>query len=172
MNKISLNFVAPRSPRWPLALFVGTALIAWSAWISYGQTRERIDALSSSGSAGSERERRKSAESGLPADLPVKMAKAQQILGQLTRPWDDLFMQLEAVKAEGVTLLSLEPDADRGNISLGGEAVDIAAMLNYVAKLEKAQALSKVHLQRHEIMSNEAARPIRFTVGADWKISP
>lgn len=170
MNKIALNFVAPRPTRWPLALLAGALVLAWMGWNSYAQTRARIDTLLSNGTGGSQG--RKAAEPTLPADLPVKMAKAQQILNQLTRPWDDLFAQLEAIKVEGVTLLTLEPDAERGSISVSGEAADIAAMLSYVAKLEKAPSLSKVHLQRHEIMSNEIAKPVRFTVGADWKTSP
>lgn len=173
MNKVSLNFAEARSARWPLALLVGAIVAAGVSWTAYTQVRDQIDALSTSGSRAEERELRKSSSLTLsaPADLPAKMAKAQQILNQLTLPWDDLFAQLESVKAEGVTLLALEPDADRATVTLSGEAVDVAAMLTYIAHLEQAKSLSQIHLQRHEVMVNEAAKPVRFTVGAKWKPS-
>ena len=173
MNKVSLNFAAPRSTRWTLALLIAAIVAAGAVWTIHAQLRDRIDALSTSGSRAEARERRNSVNlaSNIPADLPAKMAKAQQILNQLTLPWDDLFAQLESVKAEGVTLLAMEPDADRGTVTLSGEAVDIAAMLTYIAHLEQAKSLSRIHLQRHEVMLNEPAKPVRFTVGADWKPS-
>lgn len=173
MKKVSLNFAVKQAPRWPSMLLLGAVVIAAVTWHDYAQLRARAESLSASGTRAEQSARRQAALAAatFPGGLDARIGKAQQILNRLTFPWDDLFGQLEDISADGVTLLALEPDADRGTVTLTGEAKDVAAMLTYVARLEQARSLSRIHLQRHETIANEATRPIRFSVAATWKIS-
>lgn len=154
-------------------LLLGALVIAAMTWHDYAQLRDRAESLSLSGTRAEQVAKRQAALAAatLPADLDARIGKAQQILSRLTFPWDDLFGQLENITVDGVTLLELQPDADRETLTLTGEAKDVAAMLTYVARLEQVRSLSRIHLQRHETVINEATRPIRFSVAATWKIS-
>lgn len=84
--------------------------------------------------------------------------------------WERLFAALEGAADEGVTLLALAPGA--GAVTLGGEARDIGAVLDYAQRLQSAAVLGEVQLVRHEVVADSPYRPLRFTLRADWLAGP
>ena len=100
-----------------------------------------------------------------------EFAAAQDTILRLSMPWDNVFRALEAARSEDVALLSIEPDARSGAVSISGEARSYPAALTYVAWLSGEKTLRNVRLVRHELVRNDARRPVLFTVSADWKES-
>ncbi len=106
------------------------------------------------------------------APNPVRegeLAAARDTLLRLSVPWDALFGALEAAQTERTSLISIEPDATSGIVTLTGEAKDYLAALSYVANLEQQKALARVHLARHEIRQTDPQRPVVFAISASWK---
>jgi len=97
-----------------------------------------------------------------------EFAAAQDTILRLSMPWDNVFRALEAARSDDVALLSIEPDAGSGSLSITGEARSYPATLTYVAWLSHEKTLKNVRLAKHEIQ-NEARRPVLFTISADWK---
>jgi len=60
-----------------------------------------------------------------------ELAAARDTLHRLSVPWDALFGALEASRTERALLLSIEPDAGGGTVTLTGEAKDYLAALSY-----------------------------------------
>ncbi len=70
-----------------------------------------------------------------------------------------MFKSLESAQAQGVALLSIEPDPEAGTVMLSGEGTDYLAVLAYVAWLKSDKTLSDAHLVKHEIRVNEPRPP-------------
>lgn len=81
--------------------------------------------------------------------------------------WEALLVLLENAGNDSVTLLSLEPGAR--DVSLAGEARNLDACLDYVARLQAASVFADVHLVTHEIVRENPNRPVRFALQARWR---
>jgi hypothetical protein len=101
-----------------------------------------------------------------------ELSAARDTLRRLAVPWNSLFRALEAAQTDRAWLLTVEPEAQNGTVTLTGEARDYLAALSYVANLEQQPSLSRVHLARHETRQNDPQRPLAFTVSASWKERP
>ncbi len=107
-----------------------------------------------------------------PKALEQELIQARDTINRLALPWGRLFNSLESAQADGVALLSIEPDPEAGTVMLSGEGKDYPAVLTYVAWLMSEKALSGVHLVKHEIRVNEPLRPVSFIVSAAWSRGP
>src|SRR5471030_2015307 len=107
-----------------------------------------------------------------PKVLEQELIYARDTINRLALPWGRLFKSLESVQADGVALLSIEPDPEAGTVMLTGEGRDYPAVLTYVASLMSDKNFSEVQLVKHEIRVNEAQRPVAFTVSAAWSRRP
>jgi len=107
-----------------------------------------------------------------PKVMEQELIYARDTINRLALPWGRLFKSLESAQAEGVALLSIEPDPEAGTVMLSGEGRDYPAVLTYVAWLMSDETLSDVHLVKHEIRVNEPQRPIFFMVSAAWGRRP
>ncbi len=94
---------------------------------------------------------------------------ANEVVGQLTLPWEDLFEAVEAANSDKVALLGIEPDARKHTVKITGEAKDLAAMLDYVRQLEQQPALTQVHLEHHQVQEQDPEKPVHFVVVATWR---
>jgi Tfp pilus assembly protein PilN len=103
-------------------------------------------------------------------DEEVKRAKA--VIQHLTLPWTRLFAAIESTDKQNVALLSLQPDASKRRITIGGEARHLAAMLDYVRALEKGNMLSRVYVTSHEVQRQDPQHPVRFMLEASWGAEP
>ena len=105
----------------------------------------------------------------VPSPSKEEFAAAQDTILRLSTPWDNVFRALEAARSDDVALLSIEPDAGSGSLSISGEARSYPAALTYVAWLAQEKTLKNVRFARHEIVPQEPHRPLAFTISADWK---
>ncbi|WP_137823246.1 PilN domain-containing protein [Pseudomonas sp. D(2018)] len=100
----------------------------------------------------------------------ASVAEMRRITAQMNLPWDGLFAMLEAQPRQDIALLSLAPDARKGQLRIAAEARDLAAMLAFHRELEASDALSDVSLLNHEMVTEQAERPIRFNLLANWGV--
>lgn len=113
-----------------------------------------------------------SAEQSDPKAMEQNLIYAGDTINRLALPWGRLFKSLESAQAQGVALLSIEPDPEAGTVMLSGEGTDYLAVLAYVAWLKSDKTLSDAHLVKHEIRVNEPRRPVFFMVSAAWSRNP
>ena len=95
---------------------------------------------------------------------PEEVMAARETMQRLATPWDKLFGALEQASSDQVALLSIEPDAKAGKVTISGDSKDYLAALTYVLNLGRADSLSHVELARHEVKQNAVA----FSVSASW----
>jgi Tfp pilus assembly protein PilN len=100
----------------------------------------------------------------------ASLAEMRRITAQMNLPWDGLFAMLEAQPRKDIALLSLAPDARKGQLRIAAEARDLPAMLAFHRELEESDALSDVSLLNHEMVTEQAERPIRFNLLATWGV--
>ena len=98
------------------------------------------------------------------------LAEMRKVSQQLRRPWERLFATLEAMPRDNIALLSLTPDARKGQVRISAEARDLEAMLDFHQRLEATDELSDVSLLSHEIVTNVPEQPVRFNLSATWEI--
>lgn len=98
-------------------------------------------------------------------------AELRRITAQMNLPWDGLFSMLEAQTRKDIALLSLAPDARKGQLRISAEARDLPAMLAFHRELEESPGLSDVSLLNHEMLTDQAEQPIRFNLLANWEVS-
>jgi hypothetical protein len=111
---------------------------------------------------------------GDPRQLEEEIKRANVILRQLTQPWDALFQALESTSArqeKTIALLTIEPDPEKRQVRITGEAKNLTTMLEYVKRLSDDATLSNVYLLSHQVQTRDPDRPVRFSLSAEWKTS-
>lgn len=98
------------------------------------------------------------------------LAEMRKVSQQLRRPWEQLFATLEAMPRDNIALLTLTPDARKGQLRISAEARDLDAMLDFHRRLEASDELSDVSLLSHEIVANVPEHPVQFNLSATWEI--
>lgn len=98
------------------------------------------------------------------------LAEMRKVSQQLRRPWERLFAMLEAMPRDDIALLTLTPDARKGQVRISAEARDLEAMLDFHRRLEASDELSDVSLLSHEIVANVPEHPVQFNLSASWEI--
>ncbi len=111
----------------------------------------------------------------LPLDaqaLQQEIRQANEILQQLALPWDALFQAVEANSEQEVALLSIQPDVGKRIVRIGGEVKNFDALLAYITRLEQSKILDHVYLTSHEVRTQDAEKPVRFALVANWTVQP
>lgn len=111
----------------------------------------------------------------LPVDataLQLEIRQANEVLQQLALPWDRLFKAVESNSEQEIALLSIQPDVGKRNVRIGGEAKNFDALLAYITRLEQSEILSQVYLTSHEVRIQDAEKPVRFALVANWVVRP
>lgn len=98
----------------------------------------------------------------------AEIKRANEVIDQLALPWDQLFVAVEGAAGKDVALLAIQPDKHKGEVVIGGEAKDVAAMLDYMRRLNDARQLSAVVLLSHQIQQQDPQKPVRFNLSAKW----
>ncbi len=98
----------------------------------------------------------------------AEIKRANEVIDQLALPWDQLFASVEEAAGKDVALLSIQPDKHKGAVSIEGEAKDIAAMLDYMRRLNEAKQLRKIDLLSHQVQQQDPQKPVRFNLSARW----
>jgi Tfp pilus assembly protein PilN len=97
---------------------------------------------------------------------------ANQVMQQMTLPWDRLFRELEASASKEVALLAVQPDPASRHVRISGEAKSFKAMLEYARRLGRTDMLREVVLLGHEVKSQDPQRPVAFSLMARWSEQP
>jgi hypothetical protein len=170
MRRLELDFVK-RARLWPLWLLLAIAvLFAFDIARGYIDLRQRLAV----GERPVEVEApppQADAES-LPEPVKRELDAARRVLHELSLPWGELFHSVEGAVGEDVAMLSVEPDAGRGQVRITGEARDYLAVLTLMARLEEAGTLTRVHLVSHEIREDDPHRPYYFALIGRWRSAP
>ena len=95
--------------------------------------------------------------------------QANEVLRQLTLPWESLFQAVESSTDREVTLLGMEPDIEKHIVNISCEAKNFSAMLSFINRLEKRREFSSVYLQSHQIQEDDPDKPVRFSLIALWR---
>lgn len=98
----------------------------------------------------------------------AEIKRANEVIDQLALPWDQLFAAVEGAAGKDVALLAIQPDKRKGEVTIGGEAKDVAAMLDYMRRLNEARQLRKIDLLSHQIQQQDPQKPVRFNLSAKW----
>lgn len=98
----------------------------------------------------------------------AEIKRANEVIDQLALPWDQLFASVEEASGKGVALLSIQPDKHKGEVAIEGESKDIAAMLDYMRRLNEAKQLRKIDLLSHQVQQQDPQKPVRFNLSARW----
>lgn len=98
----------------------------------------------------------------------AEIKRANEVIDQLALPWDQLFAAVEGASGKDVALLSVQPDKHKGEVMIGGEAKNVAAMLDYMRRLNEARQLRKIDLLSHQIQQQDPQKPVRFNLSAQW----
>lgn len=98
-----------------------------------------------------------------------KIRAANVVIADIDKPWAALLNALELSGTDHASLLSVEPDGDRRELKLLGEARNAAAAFAFLRTLSAQPAIESAHLVGHQINAQDAQRPLRFTVQASWK---
>ena len=106
-----------------------------------------------------------------PAGLALEVGRANEVVRQLTLPWEQLFLAVESAGSKQVALLALEPDMEKKLVKINGEARDLVVLLNYITSLEKQEVFGPVYLQSHQVQQ-DAERAVRFALLAEWRGTP
>ncbi len=102
----------------------------------------------------------------------LDIKQASEVLRQLTLPWENLFHAVESSTDRQIALLGMEPDTEKHVVSINCEAKDVAAMLNFIKRLQGQQEFSSVYLQNHQVQEHDPDRPVRFSLIAFWRVAP
>ena len=102
----------------------------------------------------------------------LEVKQANQVVNQLTLPWNMLFKAVETSGGKDIALLSMEPDMQKGTVKISGEAKDLDALLDYVEKLSARRVFDGIFLQNHKIQQTDPEKPVRFSLLAYWKGAP
>lgn len=98
-----------------------------------------------------------------------RLAQMRSVSQQLQRPWEQLFYRLEGLPQEDVALLTLTPDARKGQLRISAEARNLEAMLQFHKRLESIDQLRDVSLLNHEINARQPEHPVQFNLSATWE---
>lgn len=101
--------------------------------------------------------------------LETEIGYAREVLLQMDAPWQDLLDAVEESSSEDISLLGIEPDPKQKEVRIIGEAKDYPAVLDYIRHLEASVPLAGVHLQHHQIQSQDPEHPVHFILGAEWR---
>jgi Tfp pilus assembly protein PilN len=175
MKRVNLDFKrqGPRfSATGAIVLAAGLAVAAQLAWMerelsaNIQSAEQKVARLEKEGGRRVQRPGQGRAADG--AALQLEVRQANEILHQLALPWHGLFKAIESSNEKEVALLAVQPDMQRRVLRLSGEAKNFDALLAYVGRLEKDEALSQVYITQHEIRSQDPEKPVRFALVATW----
>jgi len=125
---------------------------------------ERIERLSSHRAVASRPPSKQAANAQI-----LEAKQANQVLRQLSLPWNDLFKAVETSGGQTIALLSMEPDIKKGMVIISGEAKDLDALLGYVKRLSTHEVFDWVSLQNHQVQQADPEKPLHFSLRAHWK---
>lgn len=168
MKRLDLDFF----PRRRTGRWLGISLLAMAALVS----AKLVDVYAASGNEAELLEARiarlerkgAAAPESLPEGTLREIGRANDVIDQVTMPWERLFKALEAASSSKVALLGITPDPKTGTVEISAECADLQTLFDYVKRLDRQASLGRVYLLNHQINAQDPLRPVRFKVTAAW----
>lgn len=172
MRALDLDFSRSRPPTlwWQWMLFFFAAALTASLFLAYRSYVNDIDRLEREIQLAQKDEAALRAKPAPKVDASTATAirGANKVLARLHLPWETLFHDIELAQTDEVALLAIQPNAERFNVVIDGEARNSNAVLTYIGALEEQASLANVSLISHEIRRDDPEKPVRFSVTAQW----
>ncbi|HEY9397249.1 MAG TPA: PilN domain-containing protein [Burkholderiales bacterium] len=171
MRALHLDFLqATRPPRWLGSLLLGFGiLLGLMVAGEYWRLANERAHLETQYDETSKLLRRETPRLQQPMGDPNLVAKelnyARLILTELSRPWDQMFTELEGAASAHVALLGVQPSQSGDAVRLRGEARNYQDLLAYMVRLEDSPRFDEVLLASHE---EQQSGGIRFSLIAKW----
>jgi Tfp pilus assembly protein PilN len=102
-------------------------------------------------------------------ELAEEVKNANDALRHLGVPWESLFHAVESSGNQSITLLAIEPDIEKQQVKISGEARSFNALMNYITHLQGQAVLGSVYLQNHDVQQEDPDKSVRFSLIASWK---
>jgi hypothetical protein len=113
--------------------------------------------------------RRSPGETAGRAAAETEFAKMSQ---ELAIPWTKLLTELEAASndmASQVSLLHVEPDADKHVVRITAEVRSLPDALAYLERLQRSPVLRYPMLESHERRKDDPEHAVRIKIAAEWR---
>lgn len=98
----------------------------------------------------------------------AEIKAANEVIMQLTLPWNELFNALEEANSSNIALLGIEPNVRKRVVRVSGEAKNQDALFAYLRILQANKSMSSVYLKHQQVREQDPEKPIRFTLDASW----
>lgn len=175
MLKQRIDFAHPQPPVKLTGPLLGGLMLAASVALAVGLVVRYQDLTAEIESTETKVERLMRANApertvrGLREAVAEEVRRVNLAAVRLTIPWEELFKTVEAATDKRVALLSLQPNFQKRELKISGEADDFGAILSYIGRLESGGALAEVRLVSHEVAGRQNSTAIRFEVAATWR---
>ena len=150
-----------------LALLI--LILTGTYYVHLGRNLATVEArVEHAGNRGSQRASGASTDRNA-AQLTQEVNNANEVLRRLTVPWESLFQALESSGNQNITLLAIEPDIEKQQVKIKGEAKDFQSIVNYITHLQGQAVFGAVYLQNHDVQQQDPDKPVRFSLLAAWQ---
>lgn len=102
-------------------------------------------------------------------ELAEEVKNANDVLRHLGVPWESLFHAVESSGNQNITLLAIEPDIEKLQVKISGEAKTFNSLMNYMTHLQGQPVFGSVYLQNHDVQQDDPDKPVRFSLIATWQ---
>jgi hypothetical protein len=171
MPRLVIDYQHRRNPRLGWFLLVLGAVLCLGAMLSKQRLEQEVAAVEAHVQGASKASDAPAAAAAKGRTVEIEISEAEGITRQLATPWQKLFQSVERAYSGEVALLSVQPDAQRGSVSIVGEAKEYVDVLSFVRRLNQQAPLGDAHLVGTEIKEADPQRPMVFTIAARWRIS-
>jgi hypothetical protein len=110
-----------------------------------------------------------------PAANPAAVAaqaELAKVVHELSIPWTPLLAELETVSHDmksQVSLLEVEPDAEKHIVRITAEVRSLPDALAYLQRLQQSPVLRYPMLESHERKKDDPDHAVRIKVAAEWR---
>jgi hypothetical protein len=171
MNAPLIDFVdgtRPRASRPAIVLLAaGIAVILAGTVLTGRSWQAREAAVAESNRVAGERAPTPVRESA-PLD-PRVLGAARTLAGRLATPWSELLALLEANPVKDLTLSGFEPNSERNEMRITGQARSLERVVDYLRFLQKQPRVVRAVLVSHQVQADEPGTPVRFQVQVIWR---
>jgi hypothetical protein len=103
----------------------------------------------------------------------AEAAELAKIAHELSVPWTAVLAELEAASrdmASQVSLLQVEPDADKRVVRITAEVRSLPDAFAYLERLQLSTVLRYPMLESHERRKDDPEHAVRIKIAAEWRL--
>ena len=173
MSELRLDYQPNAAFPWlGAALLVAAIIFMITLGARYSRLNEQVASAETKFSHSQNGGSRANASTQNSAELAQEVGNANEVLHQLSVPWDALFQAVESSGGSKVTLLALEPDVEKHQVKINGETKNFKSLTNYLTQLQGQPVFGEVYLQSHQVQQQDPDKPVRFSLLATWQEKP